>query len=454
MTSTETEINHQLEESLHLRWSRLTKTVTISDESSGLMRSSIAGDPISSNSSSTAFTAAIGSTSKESTARKNTKQKKTILSNVSGSAAPGQVVCLMGPSGSGKTTLLNCLSGRTTFDSGVMTVNGSPLTSQQKKRLMTKIAYVKQADIFFDHLTVRDQLSYTAMLRLPQSLSRQFKLKEVDRIISLLRLQKVAESEIRLVSGGEKKRVNIGTELLTDPSLILLDEPTSGLDSTSAVKLIQLLHTLATSQQKTIITSIHQPSSAVFFSFDRLLLLAEGHACYFGDPKESLQYLKQHDLSCPDGYNAADHWMDLLVHHEEASTPTSVEDMESDSDDNYNNDNGHGTNIQNYQLLIDAWDHEAVAEQIDIDCSAAVNTNNNKEESNENYVGDKGKTSKYNTNWGLQYRILVHRAMKNSRSAIFTPINLVKSLALGLIVGMLYFQMPYTEESIFDRNSL
>jgi ABC-type multidrug transport system ATPase subunit len=148
---------------------------------------------------------------------------------------------MMGPSGSGKTSLLNVISGRTTFDSGTITIDGKRLSSpppssnnnnnttiimSRKKRLMAQIAYVKQADIFFTHLTVRDQLGYTAFLRLPQAWSTQRKLDEVERIIKLLKLTKVADSKIDTLSGGEKKRVNIGTELLTDPSCILLDEPT------------------------------------------------------------------------------------------------------------------------------------------------------------------------------------------------------------------------------------
>ena len=83
------------------------------------------------------------------------------------------------------------------------------------KRLMSKIAYVKQADIFFQHLTVRDQFTYTALLRLPSSMTTERKVAEVDRIISLLRLTKVENSPIKMLSGGEAKRVNIGTELLT-----------------------------------------------------------------------------------------------------------------------------------------------------------------------------------------------------------------------------------------------
>jgi ABC-type multidrug transport system ATPase subunit len=195
---------------LTLRWNRLVKTVQVKEDNAGLLRGSIA--------------APTATDLKEF--KSNGPVTKTILNRVSGSASPGQVLAMMGPSGSGKTSLLNCLSGRSGYDSGVLSADGKPLTSNSMKRLMAKIAYVRQADVFFMHLTVRDQLGYTAFLRLPQAWSKQKKLGEVERIIKLLRLNKVADSKLSMLSGGEKKRVNIGTELLTDPSCLLLDEPT------------------------------------------------------------------------------------------------------------------------------------------------------------------------------------------------------------------------------------
>jgi len=148
--------------------------------------------------------------------------QKTILSAVSGSAAPGQVLSLMGLSGSGKTSLLNCLAGRSSFQDGILSINGDPVSAATMKRLMTAVGYVKQSDIFFGHLTVRDQLTYTALLRLKAD-ATDSKHAEVDRVLSLLRLRKVADSPINMLSGGERKRVNIGTELLTDPAVLLLD---------------------------------------------------------------------------------------------------------------------------------------------------------------------------------------------------------------------------------------
>jgi len=440
---------------IFLRWSRITKSVAVKNDNSGLLRGSIIE---SSTPSKENFQARVRRMSIERKSEK--KQAKTILHEVSGYAAPGEILAMMGPSGSGKTTLLNCLSGRNPYNSGVVSVNGRPLGGAEMKRLMAKIAYVKQADIFFEHLTVRDQLGYTAMLRLPQAWTKQKKMEEVDRIIGLLRLTKVSNSEIRMLSGGEKKRLNIGTELLTNPEVLLLDEPTSGLDSTSAVALMKMLQGLARTANKTIITSIHQPSSALFASFDRLIMLAEGHVVYFGRPLESLHYLREQNLACPDGYNAADHWMDLLVQdsaieeEEEESRETPATSTSTVDDDAESTKNSRPTSMTKRQQLIEGWDKEAIAEQIDLHVEQAETKRLSLDMSMpDSKKKNEEETSKYSTSWGLQYRVLVHRSLKNSRSAIFTPINLVKSCALGFTSGLLWWQMEYTESRVFDRSS-
>jgi ABC-type multidrug transport system ATPase subunit len=366
-----------------------------------------------------------------------------------------------------KTSLLNILSGRSVYESGVISINGDPVTAQSMKRLMSKIAYVKQQDVFFEHLTVRDQLTYTALLRLPSDISKARKHDEVNKIIGMLRLNKVAESPIMLLSGGEKKRVNIGTELLTDPAVLLLDEPTSGLDSTSAVSLLKLLQDLAREHGKTIVTSIHQPSSAVFRSFDRLLMLAEGNVVYFGTPRDSLDYLRDHALSCPDGYNAADHWMDLLVND---SMLTEEDEINNNVADDIGTTRGPSHNENTTSLLdnnalgskitpcssstknltprlrlINAWDREAVAEQIDREVME------DDEKSQKSNVLDSVK--KYNTSWLTQYTVLTHRCLKNSRSAIFTPLNIIKSGAIGIVAGLLWFQLENTESNVSNKSA-
>jgi ABC-type multidrug transport system ATPase subunit/ABC-type multidrug transport system permease subunit len=395
--------------------------------------------------------------------------------------------------------LLNVLSGRSSYDDGTIRINGEVLTGRSRKKLMSKIAYVKQSDIFFEYLTVRDQLLYTAFLRLPSTSTNQKdnfkmkrinymenkekKLKEVEKVINLLRLQKVADSPIMLCSGGEKKRVNIGTELLTDPKVLLLDEPTSGLDSTSAVALMSLLKKLARLERKTVITSIHQPNSAVFRSFDKLFMLAEGQVVYFGNPVESLSYLSNLGFKTPDGYNAADHWMDLLVHDNEVSDEQSMlfsRGFDASTESITDQLGGDVLGLSGSQrshiclrrrkssivdrnrsrgILIDAW---ANVGENDHDCLLqGLTTQGSENNRNGSGVMDRSpghsvldSVTKYNTDWLTQYLILTHRSMKNSRSAIFTPINFIKSFALGLIVGMLFYQTKMTESSIRDISSL
>lgn len=353
--------------------------------------------------------------------------EKIILNKVSASAAPGTVMAILGPSGSGKTTLLNTLSGRSSYQEGTISINGVVANPTRMKRLMAQVGYVRQQDIFFGHLSVRDQLSYTALLRLSAALPKAAKIAEVEKMLTLLRLANVADSPIRMLSGGEKKRVNIGTELLTDPPVLLLDEPTSGLDITNAVSLLKLLRRVAVEQSKTVVTSIHQPSSAVFSGFDNVLILAQGRVVYYGSPRESLSYLRDHALACPDGYNAADHWMDLLV----------LESNETEDDEEVAQ-----LIVSPRQRLQESWDNEAIASEID---TSLVRDDDDVSES-----GIIENSCKYSTTWSTQYYYLTHRALKNSRSAIFTPLNLTKSVAIGVIAGLLWYQREYTESSVND----
>jgi ABC-type multidrug transport system ATPase subunit len=122
--------------------------------------------------------------------------------------------------GCGKTTLLNTLAGR-----ALSGVSGDIWFNDQRydKAMKRRLAYVLQEDLFFGSLTVKQQLTYTALLRLPNDLSKKDKLAQVEHVIDQLRIRKCANTPIQLISGGEKKRVNIGTELLTNPSVIFLD---------------------------------------------------------------------------------------------------------------------------------------------------------------------------------------------------------------------------------------
>lgn len=141
---------------------------------SGLIRGSIAAPSPSANISESK--------------KKGVTTVKTILNDISGSASPGEILALMGPSGSGKTSMLDVLSGRSGYDGGTITLDGEVVTDKVMKKLKKRVAYVKQNDLFFGHLTVRDQLMYTAFLRLPSAWSKAQKIGEVDRIIKQVSL--------------------------------------------------------------------------------------------------------------------------------------------------------------------------------------------------------------------------------------------------------------------------
>ena len=426
----------------HLRWAGLTKTVEAREAQAGLLRGSIAGGG---SKAGDGPGSGSGSKSKSKSKSKSAPSgagdhRRTILDGVSGGARPGEVTALMGPSGSGKTTLLDVLSGRSSYDSGTVLLDGEEVTARVMKRLKKHVAYVRQADLFFGHLTVRDQLTYTALLRLPASWSRERKVEEVESVLCQLRLGGCADTPIHMVSGGERKRVNIGSELLTDPTLLLLDEPTSGLDSTSAVSLMAVLADLAQGgggrAARTVLTSIHQPSSAVFFRFDRLLLLADGAVAYHGRPQGSLGHVALLGMACLAGYNAADHLMDLLV-----------VDGAGGADGSGGTQGSPPPAATTKRRMLEGWDGERLSRKMEDEAAEmrlALGPSSR---------GIVDGMRSFHATWWTQYTVLVHRSMKNSRSAIFTTLNLVKAGAIGLVCGLLWFQMPYTEAFVFDRSS-
>lgn len=179
-----------------------------------------------------------------------------------------------------------------------------------------RTGFVMQDDVLFQHLTVKETLVYAAYLRLPRSeFTKAAKVQRAEDVLTELGLQKCKDTVIggpfvRGISGGERKRVSIGHEMLTDPSLLLLDEPTSGLDSTIALKIIHTLQDLAKGG-RTVITTIHQPSSIIFHTFTKLLLLSEGHTLYYGLGSEAMNYFQS--VGCEPSFatNPADFLLDL-----------------------------------------------------------------------------------------------------------------------------------------------
>lgn len=223
---------------------------------------------------------------------KNPKRpQKFIIKDVNCEARPGEITAIAGPSGAGKTTLLEILAGKIspTRVTGQVLVNGYPVNAKCFRRLS---GYVTQEDALFPLLTVEETLMYSALLRLQGG--KKEAANRVGVLIKELGLEEVAGARVgggsnRGISGGERRRVSIGVELVHDPAVILIDEPTSGLDSASALHVISLLQVMAAHQGKTIVLTIHQPGFRILELFDRLVLLSNGCVLHNG----SLEYLEE-----------------------------------------------------------------------------------------------------------------------------------------------------------------
>lgn len=210
-----------------------------------------------------------------------------ILDRITFTVYPGEFVGLMGPSGAGKTTLLTAINGYRLPHCGVVKLNGQDLYSNFNN-FRRVIGYVPQDDIIHGELTVYEALRYTARLRFSKDVSDAEIDDRINQVLSSLALsdskfkqKMIGTPEKRGISGGERKRVNLAMELLTDPSLLFLDEPTSGLSSGDTVTVMNVIQKLAR-EGKTIILTIHQPSLEVYKKMNNVIILKSGILGYFG----------------------------------------------------------------------------------------------------------------------------------------------------------------------------
>ncbi|EGC38478.1 hypothetical protein DICPUDRAFT_28616 [Dictyostelium purpureum] len=247
------------------------------------------------------------------------KPNKMILRNVNTIIKPGQLTAILGGSGSGKTTLLNTISGR--YSKKEMKVKGDIQFNNftpSPDLIRRAVGYVMQKDYPLPNLTVRETLMFSASLRLPDNISKQEIEERVERIILELNLKDCANTRVggggatrTGCSGGEKRRLSVGCQLLTDPSCLFLDEPTTGLDSSIAFELIKTLSKIAHKQNRTIICTIHQPQVNIFKMFDQVILLSKGRMVYNGPSTEMVQYFTSIGYPCPQLQNPADHYLDI-----------------------------------------------------------------------------------------------------------------------------------------------
>ena len=237
---------------------------------------------------------------------------KRILSDVSGTFGPAELIAVMGPSGSGKTTMLGALNGIVPRTSGSIMVNGTPFDKSINKHFTT---FVPQDDLLTAVLTPQEALmdaaSFKTTLNAVEAQARTEALLAQFGLVECRDVMVGHPEGQKGLSGGQRKRLSVALELMGNPSLLFLDEPTSGLDALSALTLVKLLSSLSKSGA-TVVATIHQPSAATFFHFDQALLLATGKMCYFGRVSETVVFLRGAGYVCPEFHNPADFMMELL----------------------------------------------------------------------------------------------------------------------------------------------
>ncbi|KFU95159.1 ATP-binding cassette sub-family G member 8, partial [Chaetura pelagica] len=237
------------------------------------------------------------------------------IQNLNLKVQSGQMLAIIGSTAGGKTSLLDVITCRDhggKIQSGQITINNKPSTPQLVRKC---IAHVRQDDRLLPHLTVRETLLFVAKLRLPKFFSESQRKKRVEDVIAELRLRQCANTRVgnqylRGVSGGERRRVSIGVQLLWNPGILILDEPTSGLDSFTAHNLVITLSRLARGN-RLVLLSLHQPRSDIFQLFDLVLLMTSGVTVYSGTARDMVQYFTELGYPCPRYSNPADFYVDL-----------------------------------------------------------------------------------------------------------------------------------------------
>ncbi|GMJ12005.1 Arabidopsis thaliana ATP-binding cassette G22, ATP-binding cassette G22 [Hibiscus trionum] len=361
--------------------------------------------------------------------------EKDILNGISGAVNPGEVLALMGPSGSGKTTLLNLLGGRLIQSTvgGSITYNDHPYS----KFLKSRIGFVTQDDVLFPHLTVKETLTYAARLRLPPALTKQQKEKRAIDVIYELGLERcqdtmIGGSFVRGVSGGERKRVSIGNEIIINPSLLFLDEPTSGLDSTTALRTVQTLQDIAEAG-KTVITTIHQPSSRLFHKFDKLILLGKGSLLYFGKASEAMVYFSSIGCSPLIAMNPAEFLLDLANGNlNDISVPSELEDKVQMENSETETRNGKPPPEVVHEYLVEACEsiftenEKKLMAPLPLDEELKMKVSSSKRQ--------------WGASWWQQYCILFIRGIKERRHDYFSWLRITQVLSTAIILGLLWWQ--------------
>ncbi|KAL5017917.1 hypothetical protein ScPMuIL_003639 [Solemya velum] len=355
-------------------------------------------------------------------------KKKHILQNINGIFRPG-MNAILGPTGSGKSSLLDILAGRKEPRglAGHILIDGA--TPPDNFKCM--VGYVVQDDVVMGTLSVRENFHFSASLRLPKGVSHEEKKKRVELVINELGLKNCAETRvgtefIRGVSGGERKRTNIGMELIISPRILFLDEPTTGLDASTANAVMLLLRRLAL-RGRTVVFSIHQPRFTIYRLFDSLTLLSLGEMVYHGAASQALEYFSSAGYDCEQHNNPPDFFLDVINGDSTAVSATVDDILKKDCGERV-----HDRLVTQFKLSL--WNQRLENEIKPIFDEFLLRQKNNTE--------IRMPRIKYTTSMLRQLLVVSGRAIKNLyRNPQTSVMQLGTMMFFALIVGLIYLQI-------------
>ncbi|KAI9696339.1 MAG: hypothetical protein M1820_008181 [Bogoriella megaspora] len=355
---------------------------------------------------------------------RQTKTPKPILTGISGVVKAGELLALMGPSGSGKTTLLNVLAQRQVARGATvrnsLLVNGRQCSQRQFRKLS---CYVEQEDALTGSLTVRETMDFAARLSLPSSIDKEERKLRIESLIRSFGLQRQSNTLVgtpirKGISGGQKRRLSVASQLITSPRILFLDEPTSGLDSAASYEVISFVKSIAAKHKLLVVASIHQPSTTTFQLFDRLLLLSQGRTIYNGLVADVHEYFDSLGLKIPMYINPAEYMIDLVN-----------TDFSQDQD-------RAARELLSLQI---AWNKSSTSQSI----LREVNDETRKEPEVEI------EESRPTANKLLVPMTLVHRSfIKSYRDVIAYGIRIAMYMGLAIMMGTVWLRLGTSQENI------
>ena len=329
----------------------------------------------------------------------------------------------------GKTSLLNLLAGRFHKYGGSVLLNGRPATAALKQHS----AFVQQQDLFFKELSVYEHLSFQARLRLGEHTTAEEREQRIDAILAELGLTDSKHTRIGEVgeggiSGGERRRLSFATEVLSNPSLVFLDEPTSGLDSFLAESVIGTLKQMALNG-RTIVCTIHQPSSEVYDLFDSVCYLAKGRVAYFGSRKGALNYFSSMlHLTCPMHSNPSDFIIKQL-----SIVPTRPEQSR-----------------KQITHILDTWHRSDEKQHVDAELHAIASQSNSAPDPNGAVAGK--KIGRYGSSFTTQLGALLWRSqLAIRRDKMLTKARAGQTLVLSIVVGLIFLRLGNSQTDVQNR---